>query len=470
MTVETKRQASSEPADRRQKTAVPRVPSPFRIPSNDPAAVTVGLLEMIFGGGRDLPFQFRLWNGRRWPEDVEAMPRFTIVLNHPGALRQMFLPPRESTVSRAYALGHFEIEGDVIAAVGLADTIQHYCEQPLRLPALLRGLLALPDEAKEGVAWRGAARLRGRRHSKARDAQAIVYHYDLPGDFYALFLDRRLQYSCAYFRNADDGLDVAQEAKLAHICRKLELKPGERLLDIGCGWGGLVAYAAKHFGVEAVGVTISPSQADRARRMVAEQGLQDRCRIEELDYRLVGPPASFDKLVSVGMFEHVGRKNLGLYFDKAFSLLRPGGRFLCHGIAGTLTPPKGIVESVANRWLYAAGGFIREYVFPDGELIPIGETLTTAEEAGFEVRDVESLREHYALTLRHWLQRLEARWEDAVALVGEPTTRIWRLFFAGSAFSFDTGRNNIYQSLLIKRDTRGRSGLPLTREYMYPSP
>jgi cyclopropane-fatty-acyl-phospholipid synthase len=288
-----------------------------------------------------------------------------------------------------------------------------------------------------------------------RDRQAVTYHYDVSNDFYTLWLDRHMVYSCAYFASADEELDTAQARKLDYLCCKLRLHPGARLLDIGCGWGGLVIHAARRYGVEALGITLSQPQADLASERIREAGLAGHCRVEVRDYRQLDQADGFDKLVSVGMFEHVGEALLPTYFRQAWRLLRPGGVFLNHGIARQATDPAVTSPTFTNR-----------YVFPDGELAPIHVTLRHAEEAGFEVRDVESLREHYALTLRHWVRRLEAAHEQALLFVDEPTYRVWRLFMSGSAHGFQVGRLNLYQTLLVKPD-RGQSSLPLTRSDWY---
>ena len=308
-------------------------------------------------------------------------------------------------------------------------------------------LTRLPAGPRRIKARRGPAHLSGRKHSVDRDRQAVTYHYDVSNDFYSLWLDKRLVYSCAYFHSSDDDLDTAQEQKLDIICRKLRLQPGQRILDLGCGWGGLIIYAAQHYGVDATGITLSQPQADLANERIQAAGLSDRCRARVQDYREVptGDLPPYDAIVSVGMFEHVGAARLPSYFAQAWKLLKPRGVFLNHGIASRAT-------DLAQN----GPSFSETYVFPDGELVPINTTLHAAEEAGFEVRDVESLREHYALTLRHWVQRLEIHHQDALKFVDEPTYRVWRLFMSGSAYGFTAGRNNIYQALLGKARRSGK--------------
>jgi cyclopropane-fatty-acyl-phospholipid synthase len=408
------------------------------------------------GSSQQRNFAVRLWDGTTWqPEPESAEPKsFTLVLQHSGALRRMFLPPSELSLGEAYIYNDFDIEGDITAVFPLADQFINRQWGKLAQVRYGKRLLSLPktSQARSGDA---AAKLRGARHSKERDRQAVTYHYDRSNDFYALWLDRRMVYSCAYFATPDDDLDTAQEHKLEYICRKLRLRLGERLLDIGCGWGALVIYAARRYGVEAYGITLSQPQAELAQQRIQQAGLKEHCRVEVRDYRDINEANSFDKIVSVGMFEHVGEKLLPTYFRQAWQLLRPGGVFLNHGIASD-TP------------LQAQQGtsFVSTYVFPDGELVPISSTLRAAELSGFEVRDVESLREHYALTLRHWLRRLETHADEAGKLTSDITYRTWRLYIAGSAYSFQVGRNNIYQALLAKSDG-GESCLPLTRADWY---
>ncbi len=429
---------------------------PAKAASNDATRVTVDVLEWLFRDDAAQQVGVRLWDGTCWPDDA---PRpAMLVLKHPGALRAMFLPGTEVALGEAYLYDDFDIEGNAESVFALADTLANATlgwRQKLRAGSDLTRLPAVKRAAK---ARRGPAKLSGQKHSVERDRQAVTYHYDVSNDFYALWLDKRMVYSCAYFHSGDEALDSAQEQKLDIICRKLRLKAGQRLLDLGCGWGGLVMYAAQHYGVDATGITLSKPQASLANERSAAAKLSERCRVEVRDYRQVAleDGAPYDALVSVGMFEHVGAAKLPAYFAQAWKLLKPGGVFLNHGIASRAT------DAASN-----GPSFSEAYVFPDGELVPINVTLHAAEEAGFEVRDVESLREHYALTLRHWVKNLEAYHTEALKYVDEPTYRVWRLFMSGSAYGFSTGRNNVYQTLLVKPDAEGRSGLPWTRADWY---
>lgn len=422
--------------------------------ADEAADRTVRILESVFTPEARRQVGVRLWDGTSWPDD--APRRATLVLKHPGALRAMFLPGHELGLAEAYLYDDFDIVGDIEAVFGLADALATATAGWRKKLVTARELLHLPPGPKHPVGRRGPARLSGKRHSIERDRQAISYHYDVSNDFYALWLDRRMVYSCAYFERPDEDLDIAQERKLDYICRKLRLKAGQRLLDIGCGWGGLVMHAAQHYGVDAVGITLSRPQVALANQRIAASGLSDRCRVELRDYRELDEPEGYDALVSVGMFEHVGAALLPTYFAQAWRLLKPGGVFLNHGIACRAVQPPQHGPSFSDT-----------YVFPDGELTPISTALRAAEGAGFEVRDVESLREHYALTLRHWVRRLETDHDQALKYVDEPTYRVWRLFMSGSAHGFTTGRLNVYQALLVKPDACGRSGLPLTRRDWY---
>lgn len=416
--------------------------------------ITQELLDVLIGDSRDR-VGVRLWNGMLWPD--EAPRPVTLALKHPGALRCMFLPRTELGLAEAYLYDDFDIEGEIERAFDLGEELLKRSAGWRKKARLARRLLRLPDNGQEHVyGSRPPAQLSGQQHTIERDRKAVRYHYDVSNDFYQLWLDPRMVYSCAYFKDAGDTLDQAQTNKLDLICRKLRLQRGQRLLDLGCGWGALVMHAAENYGVEATGITLSEPQAALANQRIREAGLVDRCRVEVRDYRELNSPAYYDAISSVGMFEHVGEALLPKYFSQAFYLLKPGGVFLNHGIARN-----------AREKTPSGPSFSDTYVFPDGELLPINRTLKIAEEAGFEVRDVESLREHYAITLRHWVRNLEGRHEEALKYVDEPTYRVWRLFMSGSAYGFAHGRLNLYQSLLVKPGPGGNSGLPLTREGWY---
>ncbi len=448
------------------------------------AAATRDLLDWLFRNLKRRNFAIRLWNGEALPAGT-GRATFTLVLNHPGALRAMFRPPIELSLGEAFIYGDFDIEGDIHVAVNVMSKLdQTLFSTRSELFALMRRWAALPRAPKRRRRGRGPARLSGQAHSRERDQAAIRYHYDVGNDFYALWLDSRMQYSCAYFITGEESLETAQRQKLEHICRKLRLRPGERLLDIGCGWGGLVRYAAENYGVRALGVTLSEKQVDFANYQIARAGLGNQVVVKLMDYR-DGGLGEFDKIVSVGMFEHVGRQKLPTYFAQAYRLLKPGGLFLNHGIsrrapqAYVAAPetmpcclpqePAGRVslkQKFVNRYILGRGTFVNRYVFPDGELVPVSEAGLVAEKAGFELRDVENLREHYALTLRHWVRRLEKREDKATAVTDKVTYRTWRLYMASVTQGFESGSINVNQMLLAK-PKNGRSGLPLTRAELY---
>ncbi|MDX1522779.1 MAG: cyclopropane-fatty-acyl-phospholipid synthase family protein [Anaerolineae bacterium] len=423
--------------------------------SDKSAVHSLEILQTLLRDYHPRDFKVCFWDGSEWPAEV-APSRFSLYINHPAALRHMLLARKpDLAAGEAYIYDDIDIQGEIEALFPVADYLMEHKPDLLTQLQLGWKLFKLPRSTQAKSNARQAAQLTGETHSIERDRQAIAYHYDVSNDFYAMWLDERMVYSCAYFATADEALDVAQARKLDYLCRKLRLQPGERLLDIGCGWGGLVLHAAQNYGVEAVGITLSRQQVNLANKRIQEAGLGDRCRVDYLDYRELDPAEPFDKLVSVGMFEHVGEARLREYFQRAWQLLRPGGAFMNHGIGRD-----------ANSPLVNASTFIGHYVFPDGELVPINVTLRHAEAASFEVRDVESLREHYALTLRHWVRRLEQRRADILKLVDEATYRTWRLFMAGTAYGFASGRLNLYQTLLVKPD-QGRSGLPLMRRDWY---
>ena len=413
--------------------------------------ISAQLLDTLLADYPRRDFQVRLWNGTTW--GAERQPRFTLVLKHAGALRAMFLSPCELSLGEAYVHDDFDIEGDIEAAFDLAD---YLLGQDRSLPESVDLGERLQNLSKSDHPRAGPypIRLWGSVHSRDRDQRAVAYHYDLPAEFYALWLDQHMVYSCAYFATPEQDLDTAQVRKLDYVCRKLRLRPGDRLLDIGCGWGGLIMHAAAHYDVQAVGITLSVPQAEAARQRLRESGLNDRCRVEVSDYRDIDHGSQYDKIVSVGMFEHVGEALLPEYFHRTWDLLRPGGVFLNQGIAYSATYHR------------RGPSFTDRYVFPDSELVPIGTSLRAAELSGFEVRDVESLREHYALTLHHWVRRLEAHAEEAHRVIDDTVYRTWRLYMAGAAHGFRSGRMNLYQTLLAK-PLQGETGLPLTRTDWY---
>jgi cyclopropane-fatty-acyl-phospholipid synthase len=411
-------------------------------------------IDNLFVDYDPLDFSVRFWEGTTWGLSEAERPDFTLVIKHPGSLRRMFLRADQLSLGESFIYDDFDVEGDMEASFRFADYLHR---RSLRIGDRLRlgrQVLRMPGGSQmEGRHSR--ARPVGLMHSRRRDAEAVTYHYNIKSEFYRLWLDRRMSYSCGYFQSPDENLDEAQAKKMAYVCRKLRLRPGERLLDIGCGWGSMVLSAARDFGVTVLGITLSGPQAEWANERIREAGLEKRCRVEVADYRDIDDWGAFDKLVSIGMFEHVGLKHLDDYFRRAYALLKPRGVFLNHGISQQY-----------GTTIYNGPSFIDHYVFPDGELFPISTTLHSAEKSGFEVRDVESLREHYRLTLQHWVQRLEKAHDEAKRLTDEATYRIWRLFMAGSAHQFGQGILNLHQTLLVKPE-KGASGLPLTRSDWY---
>jgi cyclopropane-fatty-acyl-phospholipid synthase len=427
----------------------------------------------LFGPPAEREFEVHYWDGTVEPAG-NGGARFALVLRTPSALRQMLLPPSELAIVEAYLEGVVDVEGELLAAVALGDAIKSRLSSAGALASLTRDLLALPSPRHNGNGdireLRAAQRVTpaGHKHDPSRDRAAITYHYDVGNEFYELWLDRQMVYSCAYFRRDDATLEEAQEAKLDLVCKKLRLTHGERLLDIGCGWGALIIHAARHYGVDAVGVTLSTRQAEYATRRIQAAGLSGSCRVELRDYREVAAMsgAPFHKIASVGMVEHVGVERLPEYFASAFSALAPGGLFLNHGIVSMQEArPLGWRQAIARR-LWRVDAFIDQYVFPDGKLGAFSSVIESAEAAGFETRDVESLREHYHRTLREWIARLERNEVRAVAIVGEHAYRVWRLYMTAAARSFGTGDLNVLQTLLSK-PCHGRTNLPPTREDLF---
>jgi cyclopropane-fatty-acyl-phospholipid synthase len=382
-----------------------------------------------------VPLSITLWNGRRLAP-TEA-PGVSVTVRSPQVLASLVRPT-------------------------MGKLARHYVEQQLDIEGETRQILRVSEALASPAESAGSTTSRLRRwigHSRVFDSKAIRYHYDVNDEFYGLWLDPRRVYSCAYFRRPDDTLALAQEQKLDHICRKLMLKPGERLLDIGCGWGALIMWAAERYKVRATGITLSQNQYEYARRKIREAGLEDVCEVRLLDYRDVPEDAPYDKIASVGMFEHVGRKNLPLYFGKIFRLLQPGGLVMNHGI--TLNSVDG--EELGSD----IGSFIDEYVFPGGELTHVSKVIAEMSGQGLESCDVESLRPHYARTLWQWVDGLEAHRGAAAAIVGEKVYRIWRIYMAGSAHAFERGWMSVYQVLAGKPLPDGRLGAASTREYIY---
>jgi cyclopropane-fatty-acyl-phospholipid synthase len=399
--------------------------------------------------GDDLPFRVRFWDGSVLGS---ADARATIVVRTPRALRRVATAPGELGLGRAYVSGEIDLEGDLDAVLSIGDRRPDFrlgaagwaraARTAIAAGALRPLVLPLPPEE---------ARLRGRRHTRRRDAAAISHHYDISNDFYRLVLGPTMTYSCAYFASPRSSLEDAQTDKHELICRKLRLQEGERMLDVGCGWGTLAIHAASKHGVSVVGVTLSEQQAELAEKRAAEAGVGGRVEIRVQDERDVvdGP---FEAIASVGMFEHVGAERLGEYFGHLYALLGPQGRLLNHGIS---RPP-------GKRTRFLRRGFIDRYVFPDGELHEVGAVASVMQQAGFEVRDLESLREHYALTLQRWVGNLEAHAREAIELVGEGRYRVWRLYMAAAARNFQMGRTQVHQLLAVRSDG-GRSGFPLGR-------
>jgi cyclopropane-fatty-acyl-phospholipid synthase len=435
-----------------------RSPNPSRVPAADArrtaiaraalrtiskAMVDPGLLAIEYGGSEAGPTLTR------------PGPRARVIVEGPDAVARLLFPPTPDAFAEAYLRRDVEIEGDVMAAVQAGEALDLRRLHPTDLRRLVRWGLAVRRCAAPAKRLERVARMRGQRHSRARDMAAIRFHYDVGEDFYRLWLDRRLTYSCAYFESAqvlEADLDAAQEAKLDLICRKLRLREGQRLLDIGCGWGSLLVFAAQRYGIEALGVTLSERQAAEANRRAAAVGLGDRARAEVRDYRDLGALGRFDAVASVGMFEHVGRRNLGPYFRAAYEALLPGGRLLNHGIATTRS---------GSDWARrpGKGHFVDRYVFPDGELVTVERAIGAARRAGFELFGVESLRPHYALTLAAWVRRLEAAWDAAIEAAGEEVARTWRLYVSAARLGFERGELDVVQLLLA----RPEPGVPAQR-------
>jgi cyclopropane-fatty-acyl-phospholipid synthase len=448
------------PSQSTSTIGVRTTPMVFSLRSADEASALLRRLFRDFDGSIVL----RLWNGVTLSLGKtclkESQARFTLIFHSPGVVRTMVLGQDRLRIPEAYFRGDIDFEGDFFAALGLKDHLN-----TIRLSALdrIRALLSASrlmasDKASSGPQSQRAS-LQGRAvkaHSKVENSDAIQFHYDVSNEFYALWLDRAMVYSCGYFEHPGVDLAQAQQAKLDHVCRKLRLQPGDLFLDIGCGWGALVIHAATHYGVHAHGVTLSQRQLELARQRISEAGLADRVTVELRDYRDLQGDAVYDKVASVGMFEHVGLKNLPVYFSTVHRLLKPAGLFLNHGIT----------HDVEGWNKTSSTEFINRYVFPDGQLDTVSNIQRGMEHARFEIADVEAMRPHYALTLRHWVARLEAHHEQALQYVSESTFRVWRLYMAACALEFESGEIGVYQVLASKRAI-GPASLPLTRGHLY---
>ncbi|WP_248918065.1 C17 cyclopropane fatty acid synthase CfaB [Pseudomonas entomophila] len=383
--------------------------------------------------GLHLPLRVKLWDGNQF--DLGPSPQVTILVKEPQLITQLTHPSLDA-LGTAFVEGKLELEGDIGEVIRVCDELSE---------ALLK------DEGDSSPVRTA--------HDKRTDAEAISYHYDLSNEFYQLWLDPDMAYSCAYFKEPDNTLAQAQQDKFDHLCRKLRLQAGDYLLDVGCGWGGLARFAAREYGARVFGITLSKEQLQLARQRVTEEGLDDKVDLQILDYRDLPEDGRFDKVVSVGMFEHVGHANLELYCRKLFSAVREGGLVMNHGITARHVDGRPVGRG--------AGEFIDRYVFPHGELPHLSMISASVSEVGLEVVDVESLRLHYAKTLNHWSENLENQLRRAAALVPEQALRIWRLYLAGCAYAFSKGWINLHQILAVKPYADGHHDLPWTREDLY---
>lgn len=419
------------------------------------AQQSLAFLKKIFAHHPSRDFAVRLWDGACLAPEVGQTRRFTLVVNHPGTLRKLLWHPTELGLGEAYVFKDLDIEGDLEAALKLPEVMAGiHLKWREKIP-FTKWLLSLPATDKASKAHSMVPANNGGSAGRERVRKAISFHYDLPVPFWKKVLDDSMQYSCAYFQSWKEDLNTAQTHKVDYICRKLMLKPGETFLDVGCGWGGLILHAAQHYGVHALGVTVSREQAEFACEQIRQRGLSSRCRVERVDFRDLTGWERFNKIASVGSVEHA-HSYMGVYLKTAWRLLTRGGLFLNHGISSTFQ----------HELPLAPHSFINQYVFPDGEVDPLSLTLEIAEKTGFEIRDVENLREHYAQTLRLWVENLVRRQEAIRKICGEMTWRTFKLYMTGCAHNFSLGNLNLFQTLLTKSD-RGHAPLPATRKAWY---
>jgi cyclopropane-fatty-acyl-phospholipid synthase len=414
------------------------------------------IFEKIVGSEANIAFM--AYDGSKAGPDGADL---ALEVKSPIAVAYLAQAPGELGLARAYISGHIDIHGDMytlldrmwnITTNDLTTSEKLAAVRSLGLKPLLMRVPAPPQEIRQST----LAKL-GSRHAKQRDAEAIHHHYDVSNRFYEWVLGPSMAYTCAVFPSEESTLEEAQYAKFDLVARKLGLEPGMRLLDVGCGWGGMVMHAAKHYGVKALGVTLSKQQAEWAQKAIIDAGLQDLAEVRFMDYRDV-VESGFDAVSSIGLTEHIGKHNLPSYFSFLYSKLKAGGRLLNHCI----TRPTG-TEKTFNK-----GGFINRYVFPDGELESVGYLVRQMEDLGFEIRHEENLREHYAKTLRHWCDNLDANWADAVQEVGMGTARVWALYMAGCIVGFERNKVQLHQVLGVKLDSEGRAGVPLRPSTDWP--
>ncbi|MBL8815369.1 MAG: class I SAM-dependent methyltransferase [Planctomyces sp.] len=412
------------------------------------------------------PVSIRLWDGSLIPMGDNAIPGLEISVNGPGVVGALLRRPTPDTLLRLYARGAISYSGaDLLTLIEKARVRNSRQKSRIPLGLLVRFAAAFLLERAEATSvshvYRGDET--GLKRAAGENSDFIQFHYDVSNDFYRLFLDSKMLYSCAYFHNWNDSLEQAQLNKLDMVCRKLQLQPGDRYLDIGCGWGALLCHAATHYGVKAHGITLSKEQLALTQQKIRDLGLQNQVTVELCDYQNL--EGTFDRISSVGMVEHVGIDNMSGYMTKVRSLLRDRGIFLNHGI----TRP-GKISDRKFRKMSPERRLLARYIFPGGELDHLGHMVQCMESSGYEVHDVEGWRDHYAMTCRHWVHRLEANRQEAIRQVGEERYRMWTLYLTGCVFAFTDGGARIYQTVATKHAARGASTMPCTREHLYQRP